>query len=46
VNSRIGRNLDGWKLELATGINNRGEIVGKGDTARADDVGFLLLPAP
>jgi hypothetical protein len=46
LNARILSNSDGWKLELATGINNRGEIVGKGDTAQADDVGFLLVPAP
>jgi probable HAF family extracellular repeat protein len=46
LNSRLRPNSDGWKLELATGINNRGEIVGKGDTAHADDVGFLLLPVP
>jgi probable HAF family extracellular repeat protein len=44
LNSRLRANSQGWKLESATGINNRGEIVGKGDTARADNVGFLLLP--
>jgi hypothetical protein len=34
----------GWKLETATGINNRGEIVGHGDPAGGDNVGFLLQP--
>ncbi len=46
LNSRLRPNSDGWKLESATGINSHGEIVGKGDTARADDVGFLLVPVP
>jgi uncharacterized membrane protein len=36
----------GWKLEVATGINDRGEIVGWGDHGGAENVGFLLrLPA-
>jgi probable HAF family extracellular repeat protein len=35
----------GWKLERATAINNKGEIVGTGDHG-ADDVGFLLVPQP
>ena len=36
----------GWKLEVATSINDRGEIVGWGDHGGADNVGFLLrLPA-
>jgi uncharacterized membrane protein len=35
-----------WKLQSATGINNRGEIVGKGDTKDSEDGGFLLIPAP
>jgi uncharacterized membrane protein len=35
-----------WKLESATGINNRGEIVGKGAATGSDDSGFLLTPAP
>ena len=34
----------GWKLEPATGINNRGEIVGEGHLRGMDDVGFLLEP--
>jgi hypothetical protein len=42
LNERIG--AAGWKLETATGINNRGEIVGHGDPPGRDDVGFLLLP--
>jgi uncharacterized membrane protein len=35
----------GWTLESATGINNRGEIVGKGDNGGTDDSGFLLVPS-
>ena len=34
----------GWKLEVASGINNRGEIVGWGDFKGDEDQGFLLLP--
>ena len=34
----------GWKLESAAGINNRGEIVGKGDSKHHDNSGFLLIP--
>jgi probable HAF family extracellular repeat protein len=34
----------GWKLESAAGINNRGEIVGKGDWKVQDNSGFLLIP--
>ena len=34
----------GWKLEVASSINNRGEIVGWGDYKGAEDQGFLLLP--
>lgn len=33
-----------WKLESAAGINNRGDIVGKGDHGRVDDLGFMLIP--
>jgi probable HAF family extracellular repeat protein len=36
--------LSGWKLEVATSINNRGEIVGWGDFKGAEDQGFLLRP--
>ena len=36
----------GWKLESALGINNRGEIVGKGDSKGEDDAGYLLIPVP
>ena len=36
----------GWKLEAATGINNRGEIVGWGDFKHEEDRGFLLVPEP
>ena len=34
----------GWKLESATGINDHGEIVGRGDYKAQDDTGFLLVP--
>ena len=34
----------GWKLEAASSINDRGEIVGWGDHNHEDDAGFLLLP--
>jgi uncharacterized membrane protein len=33
-----------WRLETAVAINDRGEIVGKGDHAGEDDAGFLLIP--
>src|SRR4051794_9238287 len=32
----------GWKLEVASSINNRGEIVGWGDFKGDEDQGFLL----
>jgi len=34
----------GWKLESATGIDDDGVIVGRGDHDGRDDVGFLLMP--
>jgi uncharacterized membrane protein len=34
----------GWKLEIATDINNRGEIVGTGDHNGDEEAGFLLVP--
>jgi len=34
----------GWKLESATSINDRGDIVGRGDFKGQDDTGFLLIP--
>ena len=43
LNERIPADSD-WKLESAVAINNRGEIVGKGDWKRQDDSGFLLIP--
>ncbi len=46
LNGRLSGDTEGWKLEAASGINDRGEIVGRGDTRQADDVGFLLIPAP
>jgi uncharacterized membrane protein len=46
LNGRLNGDTEGWKLETASGINDRGEIVGWGDTRRADDVGFLLIPVP
>lgn len=46
LNRVLTPNAAGWKLESAFGINNRGEIVGKGDWGRSEDVGFLLRPVP
>jgi probable HAF family extracellular repeat protein len=34
----------GWKLQVATGINDRGEIVGFGTHSGEDVPGFLLIP--
>ena len=34
----------GWTLEVATGINDRGEIVGWGDHRGVENAGFLLRP--
>jgi hypothetical protein len=42
LNSLIPRD-SGWKLESATAINDRGEIVGRGDFHH-EDQGFLLIP--
>jgi hypothetical protein len=42
LNSLI-RKGSGWKLESATAINDRGEIVGRG-VFHHDDRGFLLIP--
>lgn len=33
-----------WTLEVASGINDRGEIVGWGDRDDEENVGFLLIP--
>lgn len=44
LNTRIPAD-SGWKLEAATGINNQGMIVGRGDFKGEDDLGFLLIPA-
>ena len=50
LNSLISAD-SGWTLESATAINDRGEIVGRGDFHRPtggddDDRGFLLIPQP
>lgn len=42
LNSLIPRD-SGWTLEEAVAINDRGEIVGRGDFSH-DDEGFLLIP--
>jgi hypothetical protein len=42
LNSLVPGN-SGWKLQLATSINSRGEIVGTGELD-GDDRGFLLIP--
>jgi probable HAF family extracellular repeat protein len=44
LNSLIAAD-SGWTLEVATSINDRGEIVGHGDVNREDDTGFLLVPS-
>jgi probable HAF family extracellular repeat protein len=38
------RNLDGWTLEQATGVNDHGEIVGEGRAPDGHPHGFLLRP--
>jgi len=43
LNGLIGAN-SGWKLEVATSINDRGEIVGWGDHGETENAGFLLVP--
>ena len=43
LNTRLAPD-SGWKLEYAASINDRGEIVGRGDNRGQDDVGFLLIP--
>ena len=43
LNGLIAPN-SGWTLEVASGINERGEIVGWGDHDRIDNAGFLLVP--
>ena len=43
LNDFIPRN-SGWKLEVASSINERGEIAGWGDHNGEDDAGFLLIP--
>ena len=45
LNSHIPSD-SGWKLESATSINDRDEIVGRGDYKGQDDTGFLLIPEP
>lgn len=43
LNTLISPN-SGWELEVASSINDRGEIVGWGDHAGKENVGFLLRP--
>ena len=38
------RAKSGWTLESAVSINDRGEIVGRGDYNDEEDKGFLLIP--
>jgi len=35
---------EGWNLESAVDINDRGEIIGVGDRGKQQDLGFLLVP--
>jgi hypothetical protein len=34
-----------WTLEVASGINDRGEIVGWGDHGGVENAGFILRPS-
>jgi len=43
LNQLIPRD-SGWTLEVASGINDRGEIVGWGDHGTTQNAGFLLIP--
>jgi uncharacterized membrane protein len=43
LNTRIAAGFGG-KLETATGINDRGDVVGRGDSATGQESGFLLVP--
>jgi uncharacterized membrane protein len=43
LNSLIPAN-SGWTLEVATSVNDQGEIVGRGDCGDEDNVGFFLRP--
>ena len=43
LNQRIAAGT-GWTLEVASGINNDGAIVGWGDYKKDEDAGFLLVP--
>lgn len=44
LNALVGA-MSGWTLEVATSINDRGEIVGWGDHGETQNAGFLLVPA-
>ena len=39
------KGLKGWKLAVATGINDKGQIVGFGNHLGEEDSGFLLTPS-
>lgn len=43
LNSLIPKG-SGWTLEVASGINDKGEIVGWGDRGQVENAGFLLRP--
>jgi probable HAF family extracellular repeat protein len=43
LNPRIAPG-SGWRLEVASSINEKGEIAGWGDYKGSDDAGFLLVP--
>jgi len=43
LNDLVAKNT-GWKLEVASSVNERGEIAGWGDHGGDEDAGFLLIP--
>jgi probable HAF family extracellular repeat protein len=42
--NRLVDKAEGWNLESAVDINERGEIIGSGDHESESDAGFLLVP--
>lgn len=44
LNGLLPPDTSGWKLEYATGINEHGVIVGRGDFKGEDGAGYMLTP--